>query len=97
MKAVVTTNVSVLPPCNRNAESVEGVYDIRKLMSADLLDHLDSVARQVINTDVEELSKDTRYFKIEIISISLIVQHTNVIILFVFKVYEILRRCINAN
>lgn len=84
VKPVVTTNAAILPPCNRAAESVEGVYDVRELMSSELLDSLEYLARGVMAYSEKELSEDTRYKIICVLRTSLVMSLRVHIVYFTF-------------
>lgn len=57
----IQNEIHYLPPCNRNAGSVEEVYKVYDLLSAEIMDSLDVMVSNVMKDDVIQLAQDSRY------------------------------------
>lgn len=57
----VSSNQTCLPPCDRNANSIEEVYKVNDLISLEILNTLENIAQDILQMNVSELSEDKRY------------------------------------
>lgn len=56
----IQNEIHYLPPCNRNADSIEEVYKVYDLLSAEIMDSLDGMVSNIMKNDVFQLAQDSR-------------------------------------
>lgn len=49
-----TSSDNSIPPCNRDAATVEDVYNVHDIIPADKLEHLSEKADELVNSSLEK-------------------------------------------